>query len=71
MVADYTGHEYRDALFKYGVYSNAPFRQVCTIGAAVCHIKAAVDTDSHLFRYAVLGSWGVSLLALAALVWLA
>lgn len=69
--ADYTGHESRDALFRYGVYSNTPFRQICTIGAAVCHIKAAVDTDSHLFRYSILGSLGISVLALVLLVWLA
>lgn len=68
--ADYTGHESRDALFKYGVYSNAPFRQLCTILAAVCHIRAAMTAQDRRFRAIIIIAWLTGLLTAGLLVWL-
>lgn len=55
--ADYIGHPTRDFWFKHGTYSNAPFRQVCGVIAAFCHIKAAVGTDNTVLkRLAIVGA---------------
>lgn len=37
-------------VFDSGVYSNVFFRQVCTVFAAYCHIRAAIATTSTAFR---------------------
>ena len=49
-LADYRQHISRDTMFELGVYSNTPFRQVCTVVAAFCHIAAAMKTTSKTFR---------------------
>ena len=67
-LADYTGSSLRDALFRNGVYSNVPFRQVCTVIAAGCHIKAALGSDSAIFRRCVYVFWSVTLLSAYALM---
>lgn len=54
--ADFLGHSSRDQLFKNGVYSNAPFRQLCTIAAAACHVKAGVDSHNIFFKFVVISA---------------
>lgn len=42
--------EHSSALFNFGVYSNIPFRQICTLLAAYCHIRSALaftDKDGY------------------------
>lgn len=66
--ADFLDLGVRDQLFAAGVYSNVPFRQAATFGAAACHIRAAVKSDSPMFRAVIYGSWIVGLIYGAVLV---
>lgn len=59
--AELVSHPYRDALFDNGVYANLIFRQLATIAAAVCHIRAAISTDSYRFRAIVFGGWALGI----------
>lgn len=65
--ADYFNHEYRDAIFRNGVYSNTIFRQACTLFAAYCHIRAAVSTNSRPFKVFITASWASGIALAAAL----
>lgn len=67
--ADYYQLPVRDWLFRNGVYSNTLFRQVATILAALCHVRAAVETDSRPFRWLIGLSW-VSATVLTGLIYL-
>lgn len=49
--SDYAHLTPRDWLFKNGVYSNTPFRQVATIIAAVCHIRAGMLSTETILRW--------------------
>lgn len=59
--AEYLKHPIKEDLFHYGVMSNLPFRQLTTLAAAYCHIRAAIETDSRLFRFTLYGGWALSL----------
>lgn len=61
--AHYYQHEYTQAIFDGGVYSNVVFRQLATAFAAFCHIRAAVETDSRQFRVWILVPWALALFA--------
>lgn len=66
--ADYLDHPSRDFWFANGVFSNLPFRQIATLAAAYCHIRAAVDSNSRFFRGVLALSWGLGILTAVVLV---
>lgn len=63
--ANYLEHPLADDLFHNGVFSNLPFRQITTLLAAYCHMRAAIVTDSKFFKWTVAIGWilGVALTA--------
>lgn len=71
--AHYFGHASTEFWFENGVYSNIIFRQGCTIAAAFCHIRAAVESHSIHFRVLVALSWlsGISVMLIlsSGVVW--
>lgn len=54
---DFVGHTSKDWLFHYGVFSNLPFRQIATLAAAYCHIRAALTSNSRILRLVLLSGW--------------
>lgn len=49
--ADFTSHELREWLFRNGVYQNSISRQLATIVAGLCHIKASHETGDKILKY--------------------
>ena len=43
--ADFVGLPVRDTIFKWGVASNLPFRQILGICAGYCHVRAHMEAD--------------------------
>ena len=62
-------HSTRDFFFENGVYPNVFFRQFLTSAAAACHVRAAVASESLVFRFVVLGGWAAGLLVLGPLLY--
>jgi hypothetical protein len=60
--ADFTHHYSKNILFENGVYPNVFFRQICGAIAAACHVRAAVETDSLIFRTSIVLPWFFGLL---------
>lgn len=58
---EYLNSPLSEDAFSNGVYSNLPFRQATTLVAALCHIKAAVDTDNQLLRATLISGWGLGI----------
>lgn len=65
----YLDHPFAPGWFDSGVYSNLPFRQALTTAAAFCHVRAAVETDSLIFRGLTAASALSFLLVVGALSW--
>ena len=66
--ADYLDHPAKDWWFQNGVFSNLPFRQLATLAAAYCHIRAAVDSDSPFLRIVLALAWGLGILTAVVLL---
>ena len=60
---DYVNNTAADDFFRYGVYVNTPFRQGCTVLAAVCHIKSATMSNSKPYKALIYISWSLVLIS--------
>lgn len=61
-LAEYYHHPAKEALFKYGSYSNTFFRQGCTLAAAYCHLHAATLSSSISFKLVIGSIWMITIL---------
>jgi len=59
--ASYLDDPAKEALFHNGVYSNLPFRQITTLVAAYCHVRAAVATQSLFLKWMLAIGWTLSI----------
>ncbi len=69
--AHFGGWASEAALFENGVYSNIPFRQIGTIAAAFCHLKAAAlyankDVEPYIMGMVAAASVGILYIAAIA-----
>lgn len=69
--AHFLGLPHRDAMFEAGPAVNLFFRQLPGIIAALCHIKAAVQTESAFLRKVIAACWASGLVYASILFWAA
>lgn len=65
--ADYLNHPSKDWWFQNGVFSNLPFRQIATLVAAYCHLRAAIAGSKFLGLVLALG-WLLSLVLMVVIL---
>lgn len=60
---------HRDAMFEAGPAVNLFFRQIPGIIAALCHVKAAVQTESAFLRRVIAACWASGLVYASIFFW--
>jgi len=68
--AEHYSHQSTEYWFKYGVYSNAPFRQGLSLLAAFCHIRSAYVSENKHFKIFLASCWLVTIAAFVALIYI-